>query len=529
MKRALLRKPLSVLIIIVIIASFLTPAALAADNVRSVTVTDITGVGKVTITNNFNARSSIELKLDDKVVVNTAFRIYSSDTVRDKTTLIGTITVRKNTDTGKLAVAFGKLFSYKPGSVFLVRDGTDIPRKADYIAVGETVYSIDSTMVRTRNVVSGPELLIINRSILVQDMMVLAIVNGKLYKGTVRDTTRDFQLSLARDLEAGTRIFYSLAAPGCREMHYSMLTLGDVVTSTELDVSNIRVFYQGDAAKTSSVNVINLNEGDTIRYYTALVGGTAVKSATVPKNGSIANLTGLTLSPGTIYLTVTRKGDKESDRKAVTVPTLLASTPLRSANVAPMNVAGSGNSIITVKGIAETDVITFYGIDGSVLDYDDSTDVVYNSLRYRRFEGMDLGESATRIFVSVTSAGKGESTWTQVSVKSALGRTSFGDATLEEKNENEVTLFIDDLPPRSVIQLFRDEFALDSMGNAYKYTVPGSDDDTVDFEKDLQIPALRKALNITDDEDIVFYITVTESGKHPSEPAMVEYIITDDP
>ena len=512
MRNTVLRKSLSVLIILIIINSVSTPIALAADNMRSVTVTDIAGVGKVTITNNFNARSSIELKLDVKVAVNTAFKVYSSEAVRDKTTLIGTITVRKTTDTGKLAVAIGKLFSYKTGSVYLVKDGTNDPLKADYIAVGETNIATMG-MVTTRNVVSGPELLIVSKSILIQDMTVFAIVNGRVYKGTVRDTTRDFQLPLVRDLEPGTRIYYSLAAPGCREMQYSMLLLGDVAISLKPDASSIRVFYQGEGLRTSSINVVGLDEGDTVRYYAAASGGTAIKTATVARNSFIANLTGLTLSSGTIYLTVAKKGDKESDRIPVTVPTVTASAPLSASNVTPMNVTGAGNSVITVKGIAETDIVTFYDIEGNAIEYDiDTVDTVYNSVQYRRFEGIDLSDTAARIFVSVKSTGRGESVWTQISVKAALGRSSAGDAALEEKNANEVTLFIDGIAPGSIVQLYRDEFALDSMGNTYKFAIPRSDEDTVDFEKDLQIAALKKALNITGDEDIVFYYTVAEAG-----------------
>ena len=528
MRNSLLRKPLSILVILVTIISISTPVAFAADNMRSVTVTDIAGVGKVTITNNFNSRSSIELKLDARVVVNTAYKVYSSETVRDKTTLIGTVTVRKNTDTGRLAVAVGKLFSYVAGSVYLVKDGTTDPLKADYAAVGETVIATGGSAVKTRNVVSGPELLIVSQSILIQDMTVFAIVNGKIYKGTVRDTTRDFQLPLARDLEPGTRIYYSLAAPGCREMQYSMLLLGDVAMSAIVDNSSIRVFYQGEGVRTSSINVIGLNEGDTVRYYAAASGGSAIKTATVARNSFIANLTGLTLSPGTIYLTVARKGDKESTRIPVTVTATTASAPLGASNVTPMNVIGSG-SVITVKGIAETDVVTFYDIRGNAVNYDDTIDTVYNSVFYRRFEGMDLGDAATRIFVSVKSMGSGESVWTQVSVKAALGRSATGDATLVKYKENEVTLVIEDIPSGSSVQLFRDEFALDSMGNTYKFAIPRSDDDVVGFEKDLQIAALRKALNITVDEDIVFYYTVTEAGKHPSESVKVELITSIDP
>gem|GEM_PF-4522280 len=524
MQKIRLRKPLAIIIAIITIVSLITPAALAADNTRSVTMTDITDVGRVTITNNFNARSSIELKLPAKAAVNTVFKVYSSETVLDKTTQLGTLTVRKNNDTGTMALATGKLFSYAPGSVFLVKDGTLTALKANYAQVGETAITVDGSTVRARNVVTGAELLIINKTVLMQDMTVFAIVNGKMYRGTVKDTTRDFQLPLARDLESGTRIWYALAAPGCREMEYSMLTLGDVVTSADPNVDNIRVFYQGEGVRTSSLNVTGLDEGDMVRYYAASAGGTAIKTATVAKGGYIANLTGLTLSPGTIYLTVTKKGDRESARIAVPVPAATASASLKTTSVVPLNVIGG--SVITVSGVAETDEVIFYSIEGTVIDYTGETDFVYNNVNYKRFDGLDLGQAATKIFASVLSVGKSESAWTQITVKAALERADAGFASLEEKSDTEVTLFIDSVAAGSTIQLFRDEYAMNSMGTPYRFVAQKSDDATVDFEKDLAISALKSALGVTDNEDIVFYYTVTETGKHPSEPMEVVYTAT---
>ena len=522
------------LLILVMAVSLAAPALAANEPMQYKTeIKGVTGVpdGTLTITNNFNAKSIIEIELETAVDANVVFKVYSSNSPMDKTTLLGSITVKKNAKTGKLSVAAGKLTSYQEkNSVFLDAGAATI--ECVYGAVGETT-ALPGGSVTVKNAAVGPEFLVVSKSALINGMTVQAIVNGRAYKGTVKDTTRDFYLSLAKDLEVGTAIWYSVAAPGCRDTGFSMLELKGVVQTDPVNLQAVRVFFQGDSSKASSIMVTGLDEGTTVRCYDAADAQKALKTATVAKNGFLATLTGLSLKSGMkMSITVAAKGDAESTRIDITVPDITASSPVKAADVKTIN-SSDGKGVITVKGSKAGDVIKFYSAEGVEMTNHKEVTAAAPDAAVRYFEGFDLGPVAAKIYVSATSAGSGESVWTAISVKAPLVRTEVEDVEAAlapaDKDGVAVTLTLEGVPLDATVQLYKDEFAQASMGNSYKFTTPktgAGTDETADIVQTLQTAALLKAAGAKELDGLVVYCTITESGRNPSKIIEIAYTDT---
>lgn len=414
-----------ILTVFICMLLWLSPAALAAVGPTgpAQAITDITQLNiRVTITNNYGIADVVDITLTSGAVAgNKVYWIYLPG-VTDKGAQLGSITIKNGASSGKLSVSAGKLKDYA-GGIINITDGTDMYPCA-YSKANVTDRDDFSGKVTLRNADNAAALLIIKQADVIPGMTVTAIVGGKIYKGTAKNNSADFQLALAKGLEEGTPVWYTVAAPGCIDIGYNnVLSLGPVAITNLPGTLNAQLFFQGNGSKTSSIMVTGisgLNPNDVVLCYR---GGTLLKSVKVTAGSPFLNITALTLIPGdALSIKVQELGSKESlTGIPLTVPTDAASAPLKSADVTVRNYNGVG-ATFTVKNLAVGDTVKIYDLQGIPIPSGSATAIMVDSeaptLGQAEVSGlMNLGTAlAPSVYISVTRVGLSESTWFKVSV-----------------------------------------------------------------------------------------------------------------
>lgn len=167
-----------------------------------------------------------------------------------------------------------------------------------------------------------------------------------------------------------------------------------------------------NAGKADIINIINLYGGETIKVYNAETGGKLLSTTTVAATKSEANIsiTQLGMEGGAVYITITAKGELESDRVKVTFGAEPLSMDPNPAYIIINNNVGKADTIV-VKGLYGGDNIKVYDktslkLLGSATASGSKTEVTVTVSQ--------LGISAGYVYISRTAAGERESGRIQV-------------------------------------------------------------------------------------------------------------------
>ena len=232
--------------------------------------------------------------------------------------------------------------------------------------------------------------------------------------------------------KSGTLLGSTYVQTGSAEAVVSISQLGSsagyvyisVTRSGKLESVRTKVCYseeaQSDAPATSNISITNnagksdkikvnfLEENDIVKIYNAESAGTLLGMATVASSSTEATvqISQLGSSAGTVYVTVTKKGRKESSR------TKAYYSEEAKSEVPTMNNINVANNV----QIADTVKVSYLNVDDVVKVYDALTDgnllgseVVTTGSAEATIKISQLGAAAGAVYISVTSTGKLES------------------------------------------------------------------------------------------------------------------------
>ena len=276
--------------------------------------------------------------------------------------------------------------------------------------------------------------------------------------------------------------------------------------STAPSESNITL--ENNSGADDTITVIGLLEGDAVTIYKASSGPAAWETGTVSSSSSTITITvpQLGTSTGYVYISVTSTDASESSRTAAAY---LAEEQSTAPSEGDVTVANKYNiaSTITVKGLANNDVVNVYGSKtgttvlgtGTVSSYGSSTTISLSS---------GVSASGGTLYVTVTSTNKSESARTAVAYSAQTVSTalSSSDATIVNNADIEDTITVKNLSSGAIINVYDAESDGELLGTK---TASGT-------SATISIDQLGESAGS-------IYMTVTTSGKTESARTKVEY------
>ncbi len=201
-------------------------------------------------------------------------------------------------------------------------------------------------------------------------------------------------------------IFVSLTAKGETESARVKVAYEAEVQSEALSADSIVV--TNNAGKADVVSVTGLYGGETLKIYNGATGGKLLATYSVPATKTEANIsiTQLGVAGGSIYVTVTIKGELESQRVRVDFTPEPKSDGINEGDVTIFNNAGISDTI-RVNYLSIGDVVKVYDAakGGNLLG---TATVAYGKTEVT-LSIQQLGKYAGSVYLSVTTKGKLES------------------------------------------------------------------------------------------------------------------------
>lgn len=204
-------------------------------------------------------------------------------------------------------------------------------------------------------------------------------------------------------------VYISVTSAGKTESHRIEAAYEAEASSDALDSDQI-VAVNNLTGIADTIHVSGLNENDVVKIYSAATQGKLLGTATVAEGETevIISVTQLGTVDGSVYVSVTRLGKKESTR-------IEAHYTAEDKSIAPTSIivtnnAGASDTVV-ITGLMPGDLVQVYSkalggtLLGSVAAGTSSTEAIVAIPQ--------LGSSAGSVYVSVTSKNKGESIRTE--------------------------------------------------------------------------------------------------------------------
>ncbi len=211
--------------------------------------------------------------------------------------------------------------------------------------------------------------------------------------------------------KAAGSVYISFTGKGELESTRTKVNYSEEVKSDTPDADNIIV--TNNAGKSDIVNVTDLYGGEVVKVYNSASGGKLLGSMSVPlsKTEATITITQLGKAAGSIYVSITNKGELESDRAKADY--------LAEPKAAPID-AGS-ITITNNAGIPDTIRVNYLSLGDTVKVYDSASGgnllgsaTVPSSKTEVSMTIAQLSKMAGSVYVSLTSKGMLESNRTKV-------------------------------------------------------------------------------------------------------------------
>ncbi len=268
----------------------------------------------------------------------------------------------------------------------------------------------------------------------------ITVVNnptGRADTVTVSNLTAGDMVKVYDSESGGTLLGSAAASSGKTEVTITVTQLGisagcvyvSVTSAYKNESSRIKAEYPAetktDSTSAGSINVTNnvvgtadtvevtdLNGGDTVKVYSAPTGGKLLGSATVADNSSYVtvSIAQLGTAAGSVYVSITGASKLESNRVQADYAAESSSTAISSDNIAVTNNAG-GSDAVEVTGLTENDTVKVYSAAKGGTLLGSATVPAYGT--YATVKISQLGTSAGSVYVSITSKNKLESSRTK--------------------------------------------------------------------------------------------------------------------
>ncbi|SPF37208.1 conserved exported hypothetical protein [Candidatus Desulfosporosinus infrequens] len=246
-------------------------------------------------------------------------------------------------------------------------------------------------------------------------------------------------------------------------------------TETSVAPSNDNIIVTNNVTgKSDTVYVTGINAGDVVKVYNAASDGTQLGTVTVASSKTYATVTipQLGTSAGSVYVSVTSKGELESDRTQVNYDAELQSDAPDANNITVTNNAGISDTVY-VTGLNAGDVVKVYNAasQGTLL----GTTTATSSNTDATVTRSQLGKTAGSVYVSVTTKGELESSRTQVSYDAEGQSNSLaaGNITVTNNARAADTVYVTGVSASDVVKVYNAAAKGSLLGKAtvasYKY------------------------------------------------------------
>jgi len=180
----------------------------------------------------------------------------------------------------------------------------------------------------------------------------------------------------------------------------------DIEPKTVISWVTDQIVVVNNSGTADTVTVTGLVAGDIVKVYK----GTILLSTSVVKvNSAVVSISQLGTGSGTVNVSVTRKEMQESALEPVDYDAEVQSSPPVDADITVVNnVQASSDDTVTVTGLVAGDIIKVYKTSAGGLLWGKAT--VASGSTEAKLTIRQLGTGAGSVWVTVTSAGKLEST-----------------------------------------------------------------------------------------------------------------------
>ncbi len=323
-----------------------------------------------------------------------------------------------------------------------------------------------------------------------------------VYSNKTEATIRISQLGT----EAGS-VYVSVICKGESESSRTKVDYGAEVKTDAPTAENISIVnYVG---KSDTVTVTGLYGGEVIKVYSSASGGRLLGSVGVSasKTEATAFIRQLGTSAGTVYVSLTNKGEIESDRVKVDFLEEPKSAPIDAGYISVTNNAGV-NDTIFVTYLSIGDVVKAYdSAKGGILL--GSAGVAYSKTE-ASITVPQLSKSEGSVYISVTSKGKLESERTKVDYSAEPSTESPDTVNITVTNNGGMsdTVNVTNLSAGDMVRVYNSASGGTLLGSA---TVAGSK-----TEASITISQLGRANGSV-------YVSITSKGKYESKRIRADY------
>ncbi len=235
-----------------------------------------------------------------------------------------------------------------------------------------------------------------------------AASGGKLLgSATVSGSAAEAIVTIPQLISDDGYVYISVTTKGKFESTRTKKSYSDEPVSDPVKTS--KVVIVNNVEKSDTVNVSGLSSGSVVKIYDSYEEGTLLGSATVGSSKSDVTVTVKQLGSdgGYIYISVTEKGQLESERTKIYFPAEPVSDTADSYNITVTNNPAGKSDTVQVTGLAAGDTVKVYDLasDGTLL----GSATVSSSKTETTVTISQLGTGAGYVYVSITSSGKNES------------------------------------------------------------------------------------------------------------------------
>lgn len=495
--KVIFSKVLSVIIAVFLILTLFQPIAVNAQSTSAAP-----RVEDVTIANNSGTSDTVtveNLEKGDKVYVYTAKtggKLLGSATVSSSKTEVTVKVSQLGTAAGKVYISImskGELESSRTEVSYDAEVQTEAP-DADNIAVTNNAGKAD--LIYIAGLYGGETIKVYN-----------AQTKGKLIGSTTVSATKtEATLKVSQlGIDAGS-VYITLTNKGELESERVKADYSEEPKSYSLDPTKISV--TNNAGINDSVVVTYLSLGDIIKVYDAPKGGNLLGSATVPSSKTEVSISIAQLSKnaGSVHISVTNLGCRESDRTPVAYPGENTSAAPSAWYITITNNGGIADTV-KVSNLNGGDIIKVYdaATGGKLL----GTGTVSSTGNEVTVSVPQLISDDGCIYISVINKGKFESNRTQIaySPETKTSPVNTGKVTIANNVGKSDTVSISGLTGGDVVKVY------DSTGKTVLGTATVAASKT---EAAITVTQLGTASGY-------IYISVTGKGKLESDLISVPY------
>ena len=269
------------------------------------------------------------------------------------------------------------------------------------------------------------------------------------------------------------------------------------------------IVVTNNSGKPDTITVSGLSPNDMVKVYNASSKGSLLGSGTVPsaKNEVTISIAQLSVSQGTVFISVTSVGRNESSRIDVDYEAEGKTDNNYGSNITVTNNVGKADTVY-VTGLTAGDTVKVYdsSTGGRLL----GSDTVGNSSTTATVSISQLGIRAGKVYVSITNSGKLESGRNAVSYPAESKTSTIGRGSITVSNNagSADTVYVTGLSSGTIVRVYNAASSGYQLG--YATVATGKTEATVTIQ---QLSTSGGAI----------YVSVTEAGAQESDRIQVPY------